>query len=120
MKRKLAPALVSILEKSAVSILAVGRKPMSSEEYREVLRSSSIAPKGGYSEAFLSRIDYLGFEMGDPSAYRPLREYAESRPNASFAFYLSVPQELFESVTTGIGSVGLHNGSAKIAFEKPF
>lgn len=120
MKRKLAPALVSILEKSPASILAVGRKPMSSEEYREILRTSPIAPRGGYSEAFLSRIDYLGFEMDDPSAYVPLRKYAESRPDASFAFYLSVPQELFEPVTAGIGSFGLHNGDSKIAFEKPF
>lgn len=102
MKRKLAPALASISKDFPITVLAVGRKPMSSEQYRQVLRNSLIAPKGGYGEEFLSRIDYLGFEMGDPSAYSPLREYAESRPDASFAFYLSVPQELFEPVTAGI------------------
>lgn len=123
MKRKLAPALFEMYSSGrleSATILAIGRKPMSSQEYRDVLRNSPTTPKGGYSEDFLSRIDYLGFEMGDPSAYGPLRQYAESRPDASFAFYLSVPQELFEPVTAGIGSVGLHNGSSKIAFEKPF
>lgn len=123
MKRKLAPALSAMFASGKfdqTKILAVGRKEMSDEAYREILRNSPIAPKDGYSEDFLSRIEYRGFEMSDPQAYTPLREYAELHPNASFAFYLSIPQELFESVVEGIGSIGLHDGNSKIAFEKPF
>lgn len=111
MKRKLVPALFEIFKSapsSAPSILAVGRMETDSESFRNALRNSSTAPKGGYSGEFLSKIEYLSFEIEDPSAYGPLKKYAESKPGASFAFYLSIPQELFEPVTAGIGSVGLN------------
>lgn len=105
MKRKLAPALFEMYREGALSdveILAVGRKSMSDGEYRDLLSLSPLAPGGGYGSGFLEKISYLGFEMSDPAAYSPLRRYADNRPDASFAFYLSVPQELFESVTAGI------------------
>jgi glucose-6-phosphate 1-dehydrogenase len=58
--------------------------------------------------------------MDDALAYGPLREYANARPDAKFAFYLSVPPELFESVTAGIATLALSSERSRIAFEKPF
>ncbi|MDQ1344430.1 MAG: hypothetical protein QG650_1151 [Patescibacteria group bacterium] len=48
MKRKLAPALSRICGDDAerpLSILAVGRRTMTSDEYREYLKKTGTAPK---------------------------------------------------------------------------
>ncbi|MDD5377141.1 MAG: glucose-6-phosphate dehydrogenase [Candidatus Gracilibacteria bacterium] len=124
-KRKLLPALYSLYEQDALehtSILAIGRKPFRSEEFRTYLRSESLI-KTEYADdrdGFLEKIDYLELPMNDPDGYGPLRTFMQAHREKNITFYLSVPQELFEPIVSGIAHIGLNTASSKVAFEKPF
>jgi glucose-6-phosphate 1-dehydrogenase len=98
-------------------VLAIGRKPFSSRDFREYLQAESFIPA---NDAFLEKIEYLALPIDDPSGYGPLREYADLHPDRHVVFYLSVPPELFEPVISGIGQSGLNAAASRVAFEKPF
>ena len=69
---------------------------------------------------FLEKIDYLELPMNDPTGYEPLREFTQTQPEKNITFYLSVPQELFEPIVSGIAHIGLNTPFSRVAFEKPF
>lgn len=124
-KRKLMPALYSLYNQKALehtSVLAIGRKPFGSEEFRTYLKSNSIIPAESVHDRdeFLEKIDYLEFPMNEPTGYEPLREFIHLHPGKNITFYLSVPQELFEPIVSGITHIGLNTASSRVAFEKPF
>lgn len=124
-KRKLIPALYSLCNQKALehtSVLAIGRKPFGSEEFRTYLKSNSIIPAESVHERdeFLKKIDYLELPMNEPTGYEPLREFIHSHPGKNITFYLSVPQELFKPIVSGIAHIGLNTPSSRVAFEKPF
>lgn len=118
-KRKLIPALYTLHThgESNISILAIGRKPFASEDFREYIKKESDIPN---ESNFLGKIEYLAIPINDPSGYMPLREYLNSHQETNAVFYLSVPPELFAPVITGIQFAGLNTPSTRVAFEKPF
>lgn len=71
-KRKLIPALFSLYNEKTlenVSILAIGRKPMSSEEFRTYLQKEVIIKMKSLHDGddFFNKIDYLDLPINDPN-----------------------------------------------------
>lgn len=120
-KRKLIPALDAIRQNGngRISILAIGRKSLSTDDFRMYLQSESLVPSD-FSHDFLNTVEYLEIPIDDPSGYEPLRRYVSGYPDTNVIFYLSVPQELFQPVISGIQSTGLNTPASRVAFEKPF
>lgn len=123
MKRKLAPALDALFRSESMPharVLAIGRQDYADEDYRKLLSDFASELGVSYSDAFLSNVEYLRLDMANPDAYDPIRKYAAAHEGATFAFYLSVPPELFAPVAEGLGKAGLSGDPSRIAFEKPF
>lgn len=108
-KRKLIPALFSLYNKEAlenVSILAIGRKSLSSTEFRTYLQQEAIIKTEslGKRDDFFQKIDYLDLDINDPNRYDPLLQFTRMYPDKNIVFYLSTPPELFEPIVAGIAN----------------
>jgi glucose-6-phosphate 1-dehydrogenase len=89
-----------------VSILAIGRKPLSSIEFRAYLQKEAILKTESLDDRddFFSKIDYLDLPINDPNGYEPLSQFTRMYPEKNIVFYLSTPPELFEPIVAGIAN----------------
>jgi len=137
-RRKLIPALfdlacIGCLSSVQFEILALGRKPLSSEKFVEDLRQAASESKDAHDfndeswREFAKRIHYLQADTEDKQSFvkikKTLDEMERSGASPNHLFYLSTPASVFEEIILGLGSAGLtksEKGWARIVVEKPF
>jgi glucose-6-phosphate 1-dehydrogenase len=137
-RRKLIPALfdlacIGCLSSVQFEIVALGRKPLSNEQFVEELRQAASQSKDArdFSDEkwhdFAKRIHYLQADTGDERSFVTLKKTLEdmerSGASPNHLFYLSTPASVFEEIVLGLGSAGLaksERGWVRIVIEKPF
>jgi len=135
-KRKLMPALCRLLGLGcldSVSILGVGRNPMSEEDFQALVRkalddSDEIEHLDEQQwHEFSGRLHYMAGELDDGNTYRQisarLDELARDGASRNRLFYLATPPSLFSEIVKSLGESGLNNEDehwSRIVIEKPF
>lgn len=108
-KRKLLPALQK-LARTDVQVIAVGRKPFSTADYRAFMHLPHNA---------IPSLQYVQADIAKPETFAPLRSLLASY--ATRIFYLATGHEFFTSIVAGIERFQLHQGATvRAVFEKPF
>lgn len=128
-QHRLLPALYAISCHEGGSalphILALGRRPYSTEEFLEGVKTH--LPDDSHWEEFAARIHYLQLDFNQESEYQKLVDYlgaldAEHLRNQNF--YLSVPPAQYQTILTHIAHFGLHEQQEgrvrRLIVEKPF
>jgi glucose-6-phosphate 1-dehydrogenase len=133
-RRKLLPALVGLAGRgrlpSGTSVLALGRRSLTDEEYRDWARAALTA-RGVATSAVLSWCDvglhYQPTGDGAPEDYRALTERIRSLEeehglSGNRIFYLALPPAAFAPTIEALGEVGLNRGPGwtRLVVEKPF
>ncbi len=127
--RKLLPALENIIKSqkdfSSMSIVAVGRRPYTSEEYLTFVSESKAF--SGDIAALRPHLIYAEVDAVNPSSYEQLKTLyvglTRNYDQVRHIFYLAVGPDLFIPITESLVLNGiLHHGHLNeiIAFEKPF
>lgn len=132
--RKLIPAIYRLFRQrllpQAFYVLGLGRTPMDSEHFRELLRSATPEEcTGDCWERFSALIHYRRLDYDDPASYRS--NLAHVLPELELAtgtggrriFYLATPPTIYGAVIRCLHQVGLateNDASAKLVIEKPF
>ena len=121
-RRKLLPALDSLLEKNEISpdeieVIGVSRREI---QPFEILESSL-----GFSRAENSKLSQIlsFFEMNlaEETEYKKLKKYLQDENEESqILLYLSVPPASAAQISTLAGKASLNGKNVKILFEKPF
>ena len=137
--RKLVPSLYRIYAQGLVpagfSIVGVGRRPWTDDEFRSSIRAALDEFLGEKVQeevwkGFASGLRFSSGEFGDAETYRRLSETlgsldADRVHTGNRLFYLAVPPSSYQQVIEGLGSAGLADegdspGWARIVVEKPF
>ena len=133
-RRKLVPALFDLAcigcTNPKFEVLGVGRTRMSSEQFRDAMRTA-VAERGAFDDprwaAFAKQLQYLSGDIKDASFFQDLaqhlREMRSVGSSANHLFYVSIPASLATPVVEGLGAAGLaknERGWSRIVLEKPF
>jgi len=138
-RRRLIPALYNLLLDgllpSNYAVIGLGRKPMSDDDYRAVLREGVVKfSRQALDEqkwsAFAQHIHYLAGENETPQTYANLKALADDVEwkadlPGNRIFYLSIPPSSFAAVCEGLAGAGLATPPsetgpyARIIVEKP-
>src|SRR3712207_89643 len=108
-RRKLVPALYRLytqrLLPAGFSILCVGRRPVSDDEFRAQLRTAMGAAAGSPDdspvwESFASGIRYIAFDFDDAEGYKRLdqalkEQDAQRGTSGNRLYYLATPPAVF-------------------------
>jgi glucose-6-phosphate 1-dehydrogenase len=120
-KRKLVPALYNLLLDGVLpsnfSVLGIGRKPLSDQDFRASTRegvakhSRQKLDEGKWRE-FEQRLFYLSGAIDDPQAYQAIRQRLEKieadlKLPGHRIFYLAIPPTSFAPACEGLQSAGL-------------
>jgi glucose-6-phosphate 1-dehydrogenase len=136
--RKLIPAIFSLeLQKllpSGFVIMGIGRKKLSSEEFREKMRESIIS----FSEEkeinhdqispFLEKIFFHSMDNDSEQEYHKLREKLREtdlkfNTGGNYIFYMATPPSIYETIAINLAKAGIANefsGFRRFIIEKPF
>lgn len=135
-KRKIYPALYNLYVEgkmpSALSVVGLGRRPYSQEDFREIIKESlstfsrrDVDPS--HMEEFLESFRYFIFDAMEPQSYADLKAFIEERETEKSIpqnrlFYLSVAPSLVEPITASLQKSGITetDGWKKLIVEKPF
>jgi len=135
--RKLIPALYNLsvdeLLPPEMLIVGVGRRPLSSQEYREnllasVMKHSRYPVRSDIWDRLKERIHYFRMNLSESDAFASLKTWldeldkkADTRGNR--LFYLSVAPNLFEPIVLNLhrhGMVTNRGAWQRVMIEKPF
>jgi glucose-6-phosphate 1-dehydrogenase len=137
-KRKLLPAIYNLESRCLLppqfKVVGVGRKPMTTEEYRDKtggdLREFGTAPPDRQLwEGFAPRLFYTFGDLDDAGSYQRLQRTLSSldgndQAQPGHAFYLAVPPDAVTGIVEQLGEAGLLNEEAggwrRVIIEKPF
>ena len=120
-RRKLIPALDSLLEKNEISpdkieVIGVSRREI---EPFEILESSL-----GFSRTENSKLSkilsFFEMNLAEEADYKKLKNYLEKDGESQILLYLSVPPASAAQISTLAGKAGLNGENVRILFEKPF
>ncbi|HWB65190.1 MAG TPA: glucose-6-phosphate dehydrogenase [Chitinophagales bacterium] len=135
--RKLIPALYNLFLDDQMpekfSIIGVGRKAISEENFRKHLLEgidkfsrSGKANRKQWNE-FINNFNYFKGGLEDHTTYQRLGKHAaaiekEWGARTNRVFYMAVPPVYFEQIAKGIGKAGLckNEQTDRIVIEKPF
>lgn len=133
-RRKLLPAICRLEAEGHlhenVRVLAVGRRPKTDDEFRELARDA--LGKAGLPDdqvaACTARLHYQQLDHTNADDFRALRKRLEDLGKeygipANYAFYMSLPPRAFPLTVKGLGDAGLNDDSegwSRIVVEKPF
>ncbi len=136
-RRRLIPALYNLmldgLLPSNFSVLGLGRKTMTDEEFRATVREGVLAHSRQSLfedrwKAFASHLFYLAGENDNPKTYQALKARADAIERSlglpgNRIFYLSIPPSSFAAVCEGLEESGLAVRTttpyARVIVEKP-
>jgi glucose-6-phosphate 1-dehydrogenase len=136
-KRKLLPAIYNLESRGVLprqfSVLGVGRKPMTTEQYRDKisddLRDFGTAPPDRQLwDAFAPKLFYTFGDLDDTESYERLRRtlagLSSDQAQPGHAFYLAVPPDAVPGIVGQLGQAGLltqeGGGWRRVIIEKPF
>jgi len=137
-KRKLLPALYNLESRRLLpgefKVVGVGRKPMTTEEYRgkvgsDIREYGTAAFDGQVWERFAPKLFYTFGDLDDAESYQRLRLAlssfgGEGRPQTGHAFYLAVPPDAAPGIVAHLAGAGLlteeAGGWRRVVLEKPF
>lgn len=137
-KRKLIPSIYRLYRQNLLPngffVLGTGRTPMTTEQFREDMRSSTSE---SLSEAcddtcwsnFSALLEYQIIDYGDPESFKKnIAEFLPSREKTAGSagnriFYLATPPTVYEDIIINLLTTRLsqeRGNSVKIVIEKPF
>jgi glucose-6-phosphate 1-dehydrogenase len=135
-RRKLMPALCYLTCEGCMAdfqILGIGRKNLTDESYRQLIREGMSASEKTEHltdeewKRFAPRIHYARGEFNDDNTYRTiagrLEEMASQGTSRNRLYYLATPPSLAPTVVDGLGKANLagqDQGWVRIVIEKPF
>lgn len=127
--RKLLPALYHRDRDGQIPadsrIFALGQRPLKRAEYvaqaGRALAANLAADDfdQGHWERFSTRLDYLGLNALDHSAWAPLRTALAGGEEKTRIAYLATPPALYGPVATGLQANNLMTPDTRIVLEKP-
>ena len=132
--RKLLPALLGLERDGRLpdgfTVMAVGRRALSSEEFKRAIRDRMEARRADW-EVFSRRLAYVGFDFAnDPAGYRRLRDRLDKQTCGGNdqtppgrLYYLALPPALFAPVLGQLKASGLLEEAGawrRVLIEKPF
>ncbi|MDD7910387.1 glucose-6-phosphate dehydrogenase [Pseudovibrio exalbescens] len=104
-------------------IIAVSRRDLSAEDYRDWAHKSVAAQVSNLCnmsmERFLKRITYVSVNVEENTGWESLEETLKGRENIDRAFYLSVAPSLFGPICSAIGEHNLVTDETRVTIEKP-
>ena len=121
-RRKLLPALDSLLEKNEISpddleVVGVSRRQIKPFEILESSLGLSRAENSKLSQI----LSFFEMNLADETEYKKLKKYLQDENEESqILLYLSVPPASAAQISTLAGKAGLNGKNVKILFEKPF
>jgi len=134
--RKIIPALYALHKQGLMperyAVLATGRSKLSDEAYRsEVISSTGVEGAEGEAESmlqFTASFHYATLDPSVPEDYTALtgaleRLRRDSDIPANVLYYLSLPPELYDDITSNLAHSGLNSesdGWKRMIIEKPF
>jgi glucose-6-phosphate 1-dehydrogenase len=118
-RKKIYPALLAMVEhdRLAVPIVAVARKPLGADGFRDYVRESLPGTNRAALTRLLERLDYVQGDYGEPATFRALRELL--RTNRHPLYYLAISPSAFPAVIAELERSGSNHG-ARVVVEKPF
>jgi glucose-6-phosphate 1-dehydrogenase len=120
--KQIFPALQALTKRGRLDlpIVTVGRKEMPIEQVRSRARESLEKSGDLDKEAFAKlagRMSYVAVDYDDAGSFSKIREALGGAKHP--LHYVALPPEVYESVASNLGKVGLAEG-ARLALEKPF
>ncbi|MTI19218.1 glucose-6-phosphate dehydrogenase [Rhodobacteraceae bacterium RKSG542] len=104
-------------------IIAVSRRNISSEEYRNwalnALNDHLDEIDDDIMARFLERVQYVSVDVSANTGWENLETALAGREDVVRAFYLSVSPDLFGTICSAIGSHGLITDKTRVTIEKP-
>ena len=124
-KRYLLPSLANICKNgSEMDIIAVGRRPFTSEDFRNFIREEGwwFFSDGIEIESFLSKVIYSQVEIDEAKDYHALAETikSKSKNTTQIVIYLSIATEHFPFFLEHIAPYKVSLPPIRVVFEKPF
>ena len=119
-RRKLLPALDSLLEKNEISpdeleVIGVSRRQIQPFEILE----SSFGLSRAENSKLLQILSFFEINLADETEYKKLKKYLQDENEESqILLYLSVPPTSAAQISTLAGKAGLNGENVKILFEK--
>ena len=127
--RKLMPALFQAFRHGKLPdggrILAVSRQDLDDDGYRDWLRERLHDVEGAKrpSEEEFARfgalLHYRRLDLSSADDYRRLKDWLGERPADVVVMYLATSPELFTTVCSQLGAVGLNGANVRVVLEKP-
>jgi len=135
--RKLMPGLYNLIYDQLLpehfSIVSIGRRDKTSEEYRDeiykaLIKFSRNEIDSEYWNRLREKIHYYRFDFRDMSGYDDLKTYLDKmdikeKTKGNKVFYLAVAPEYFETIVEGIQISNMANRKdawSRLVIEKPF
>lgn len=135
--RKLMPGLYNLIYDQLLpehfSIVSIGRRDKTSEEYRDeiykaLIKFSRNKIDSEYWNRLREKIHYYRFDFRDLSGYDDLKTYLDKmdikeNTKGNKVFYLAVAPEYFETIVEGIQISNMANRKdawSRLVIEKPF
>lgn len=121
-RRKLLPALNSLLEKNEISsddleVIGVSRRQIQPFKILESSLGLSRAENSKLSQI----LSFFEMNLAEETEYKKLKKYLQDENEESqILLYLSVPPASAAQISTLAGKAGLNGKNVKILFEKPF
>lgn len=104
-------------------IIAVSRRDLSDDEYREWARKSVASQVNGLCDLamqrFIERITYVSLNVDENTGWESLEQVLAGREDITRAFYLSVSPKFFGPICSAIGEHGLVTEETRVTIEKP-
>ncbi len=127
--RKLLPALYHRHSENDLPahgrIIGFGRQPYSREEYIKAVEASceKFVDPGHFDAAvfatFAQRLDYLQIDVTVTADFERIKAHLTGSAAEVTVFYLATAPDLFTTICSGLGRVGLNTPNSRVVLEKP-
>lgn len=108
-KRKLVPALKTIVKNDALKDLEIIGVSRHEIDIKEIVGEDLASFSSGYT-----------LDIANPEEYKKLKKHIALGSKDQLVIYLSVPPLAATRIADSLGAVGLNTKNVKILFEKPF
>lgn len=128
-RRMLWPSLFHLhhdgLLPAGLRLIGTSRSELPADEFRATLEqsirnySNLTTIDNGQLTAFLSAVDYIAVDVGDPAAFGKLADAIGNDPAPELLCYVSTSPSLYKTVARNLQAVGLAGANTRLMLEKP-